>query len=393
MGDPDSGGLGLSEYNMGEYALDVPVDGCDATSDESTPGRGDGNAAIRNPARGTGRLLNGEIFMRLERCRHSFIVFLGLILVAAVGCVRPQPFTVVLLPDTQLYSQEHPDTYVAQMKWIKSNAAKDNIRFVIHLGDIVNRHGIEKQWQNADNAHRILDGVVPYSMVPGNHDFEHRGKQFTRETPLYTKYFPPSRFENHPWYGGHMGRTNANNFCFFEGGGKKFMVVSLEVWPSDQAIEWADGVVGSHKDREVIIATHSYLDRGGRSRQKRDEVNSNSGQDLWNKLVSKHENIFMVVCGHVSGWRHQTSTNDVGRNVHEIMFDYQSLPNGGNGWLVPMRFVPNENQIEVKPYSPTLNQYATSPEQVFALDYDMTRKPVRKPVVRTAMLGEPVGIR
>ncbi len=321
--------------------------------------------------------------MRFRKyCPPLFVV--GLILIAPAGCARPVPFTIVLLPDTQLYSQEHPQTYVAQMEWIKSRAPQDNIRFVIHLGDIVNRVGEEHQWQNADRAHRVLDGVVPYSIVPGNHDLDRKGKEFTRDYTVYNRYFPPSRFANCPWYGGHMGETNANNFCFFEGGGKKFMVVSLEVWPSDQALEWANGVIAAHRDRQVIIATHSYLHREGRSPQKVKEISSNSGQDLWEKLVRKHENIFMVVCGHISGWRRQTSTNDAGLPVHEIMFDYQSHPNGGDGWLVTMRFVPAENRIDVMPYSPTLNKYNTTPAQAFTLDYDMTRRPARRPAAKTA---------
>jgi hypothetical protein len=328
-----------------------------------------------------------EIVMRHQPYRYPLTMVTGLVLVALVGCAGPEPFTVVLLPDTQLYSQDHPETYVAQTEWIKSHAAQENIRFVIGLGDIINRWAEEYQWQNADKAFRVLDGAVPYSIVPGNHDLDRKGKQLTHETTRYTKYFPPSRYEKYPWYGGHLGSTNANSFCFFEGGGKKFMVVSLEVWPSDQAIEWANGVISSHTDRQVIVATHSYLNRLGRSKEKREDMNSNSGQDLWDKLVSKHENVFMVVCGHISGWRQQTNMDDAGLPVHEIMFDYQSQPNGGNGWLVLMRFVPNENKIYVKPYSPTLKQFSTMPAQAYVLDYDMTRRPARKPAAKTAQLS------
>jgi len=303
---------------------------------------------------------------------------IGLILMAVGGCIRPESFTVVLLPDTQNYSEKYPEIYMAQTEWIKSSAKRDNTKFVIHLGDIVNRAGDETQWQVADRAHRILDGVVPYSVVPGNHDMDHQDGQLTRETTLYNKYFPPSRFERYRWYGGHMGRTNANNYGFFEGGGTRFMVVSLEFAPSDQAIEWAHGVIDAHKDRQVILATHSYLTRTGRSTGGHGGLNANSGENLWNKLVRKHENVFMVVCGHISGTRWQTSTNDAGRTVHEIMFDYQNLAHGGDGWLVPLRFMPADKVIRVQPYSPVLKQYNTDPEHMFMLDYDVTSRALRK---------------
>ena len=82
------------------------------------------------------------------------------------------PFTVVLIPDTQYYSEKHPKIYLAQTEWIKKRAKPDNIKFAIHLGDIVQNDTIE-EWKIADRAHKIIDGIVPYSMVPGNHDMAH----------------------------------------------------------------------------------------------------------------------------------------------------------------------------------------------------------------------------
>ena len=45
--------------------------------------------------------------------------------------------SVVLLPDMQYYALEYPETFMAQTEWIKEHVKVDNIRFVIHLGDIV----------------------------------------------------------------------------------------------------------------------------------------------------------------------------------------------------------------------------------------------------------------
>src|SRR5215510_3024485 len=79
-------------------------------------------------------------------------------------------FTLVLLPDTQFYSEKYPETYVAQTMWIRERAKADNIKFVVCLGDIVQNAHVEKEWLNAYEASHILDGVVPYTSVPGNHD-------------------------------------------------------------------------------------------------------------------------------------------------------------------------------------------------------------------------------
>ncbi|MDV6032742.1 MAG: hypothetical protein F9B45_22180 [Phycisphaera sp. RhM] len=141
-------------------------------------------------------------------------------------------FSVVLLPDTQNYSEKYPDTYITQALWIRQQVREDNIRFVIHLGDIVQTSTQKQEWENADRAMRVLDGVVPYSMVPGNHDMVVK----TRDSTLYNKYYSPERFADQPWYGGHMGDTNDNNYCFFEAGGMKFMVLSLEFAPRDETL-------------------------------------------------------------------------------------------------------------------------------------------------------------
>ena len=121
-------------------------------------------------------------------------------------------FSVVLLPDTQNYSEKYAETYITQTLWIRKRLKVDNIKFTIHLGDIVQNPGEQPEWENASLAMRLLDGVVPYSVVPGNHDMVVK----SRDTALYNNYFAPSRFVDRKWYGGHLGTTNDNNFCFFQ---------------------------------------------------------------------------------------------------------------------------------------------------------------------------------
>ena len=305
-----------------------------------------------------------------RRCLVSIIAFAILIFAVGVSAAQePASFRVVLLPDPQYYSESYPETYMVQTRWIKQRTKLDNIKFVIHLGDIVQNPHVEQEWKNADRAHRVIDGVVPYSILPGNHDMAHKDKQITRGTPLYNKYFGPERFEKYPWYGGNMDGTNDDNYCFFEAAGMKFIVLSLEYCPSDAMLQWAAGVIDSHKDHRVILATHYYMRPGGRGTPS--QLGGNSGEQIWQKFVRKHENIFMVVSGHVLGVGHQTSINDAGGKAHEILSDYQGLPNGGNGWLQWLRFVPSENKIYVEAYSPLLDKHDKRPKHTYTLDYDM----------------------
>ena len=66
--------------------------------------------------------------------------------------------------------------------------------------------------------------------------------------------------------------------------------------PYDADIEWANQVCAKNKDCKIIVITHEYLTNdadfmvGG-------YTGRNHGIDVWNKLVSKHENIIMAIGG------------------------------------------------------------------------------------------------
>jgi hypothetical protein len=294
---------------------------------------------------------------------------------AAEAADPNEVFSIVLLPDTQFYSQKYPETYVAQTMWIRERVRPDNIKFVVSLGDIVQNAHIEQEWKNANEAARILDGVVPYSMVPGNHDLVTKERLITRDSTLFNQYFGPARYAKEPWYGGHFGQSNDNNYCTFTSGERQFLVLSLEYAPRDEAIAWAAEICRKHPGHNIIVATHSYLNLQGRTavRPMVDGSTANSGEDIWNKLVRKQPNVFLVACGHVGGVNLQHSTNDTGDNVIEILTDYQNLALGGQGWLRTMRFVPAENKIYVEAYSPLLKEHNRDPKHTHTIDFDFTK--------------------
>ena len=279
-------------------------------------------------------------------------------------------FSIVLLPDTQNYSEKYPETYIAQALWIRKQAKQDNIKFAIHLGDIVQTSTKQPEWENADRAMRLLDGVVPYSVAPGNHDMVVK----TRDSSLYNKYYSPERFAGRKWYGGHMGDNNDNNYCFFEASGMKFMILNLEFAPRDETLEWAAGITERYPEHRVIVATHCYMRPKARDTGCATSYNiaGNSGEQMWQKFIRKQPNIFLVVSGHVLGVGLQTSINDAGGKVLEMLTDYQGLPNGGDGWLRSLTFVPSENKIHVRTYSPLLDKENKAEKETFSLDYQMT---------------------
>jgi hypothetical protein len=101
--------------------------------------------------------------------------------------VVKEDFSIIVLPDTQIYSKSFPSIFNAQTQWIVDNYDTWNIVYVAHTGDIVDNHYSTEEWRNASIAMRILEeGVserfpdgIPYGIVPGNHDLQikYRTKQ------------------------------------------------------------------------------------------------------------------------------------------------------------------------------------------------------------------------
>lgn len=235
------------------------------------------------------------------------------------------------------------------------------------MGDIVHLQDKPYQWANANEAMSILDGVVPYCFNVGNHDMviemsEPNSSNIIRDTTQYNKYFPYTRYENQPWYGGRMlddgyPPTNDydNAYFFFSACGMDFMIITMEVGPTDAMLAWADGIIDTHPNHRVIVMTHSYMD-GNDTRDSSGAYlpstgPANTGEQMWHKFVKKHKNIFYVFSGHLNNLDDHrgllASTGDNGNTVYQLISgeDY-------DGWLRILKFVPSENKIYVKTYSP-----------------------------------------
>jgi hypothetical protein len=59
--------------------------------------------------------------------------------------------------------------------------------------------------------------------------------------------------------------------------------------------------------------------------------------------------------------------------VHTLLADYQNRANGGDGWLRLLEFSPAANEIQVRTYSPTRDEYETDEDSEFTLSYTMDR--------------------
>src|SRR5579859_3579973 len=97
-----------------------------------------------------------------SRFVFSFLLVASLLAPALVSAQNGN-FTVVVLPDTQYYSESYPAILNSQMQWIVNNASTLNIQLVLGLGDIVNNGGSSTEWTTADAAYKKLDAAhIPY---------------------------------------------------------------------------------------------------------------------------------------------------------------------------------------------------------------------------------------
>ena len=302
-------------------------------------------------------------------------------------------WTLVALPDTQFYSQSYPNVYIRQTEWIVKNREAHNVRFVVHEGDITDDHS-PRQWEVAQKAMHILnEGKVPYSLAVGNHDLgTQRGGGTTDRSTLLNDFFKPSDYSASAASGlfepGHL----ENSWHEFLAPTGKQLVVSLEFGPRDAVLDWANEVIASHKDSAAIVVTHAYLysdntryQLASKTKQSHNPKSLpfaksgsvNDGEDMWNKLIGRHPNIQLVLCGHVAGIGagYQASTGKNGNTVHQILADYQEPASkhpelglrgyGGGGFLRLMQFLPDGKTVRIKTFSPLYDQWLTTPEQQF----------------------------
>jgi hypothetical protein len=306
----------------------------------------------------------------MELCR--LFVVLGTLLVSVFSAAQSD-FSIILLPDTQNYSQYHPAIFKSQTNWIVNNAASLNVQMVIGEGDIVNHDSSSTEWSNAVAAADVLNNEVRYTFAIGNHDYDGQAPA-KRQATHFNSHFGPQRYASYSWYGGNYNGSNENFYTFFSGGGEEYIVLSLEYYPRSSVLDWVDSVLSSYSNKKAIVVTHSFEGTDGFRVDRCDtndisSVNGNTPEYIWEKVLKFHSNIVLIVSGHLigSGTAHRTDLGANGNLVHQIFTNFQSWTNGGNGYLRILTFHPNAGTISVRTYSPYLNNSLTSGSFQFSL--------------------------
>lgn len=300
--------------------------------------------------------------------------------------LQPGAFTFILVGDPQGYTKYDINQPLFELTtvWCADNIDNLKVKAVLFTGDLIeqnenivkNRKMLnqtsKQMWEWASHCLKRLDNKVPYIISPGNHEYGYvRGDEgFTH----FPEYFPMER--NSKWEGclvaampNRMGTVSLENSAYEFSDEKwgKILVVTTEWAPRDEVLEWVKGLSKKYKDDTLIFMTHSFLKERTAERTANENYKispRNYGQDIWEKCISKCDNIRLVICGHEGhpgefedNVAYRVDKNDSGKDVHQMMFNIQCLGggwegNGGDGWVRILEFEPDGKTISVRTYSP-----------------------------------------
>ncbi|MGN1122325.1 MAG: metallophosphoesterase [Eubacteriales bacterium] len=238
-------------------------------------------------------------------------------------------FTLAVFPDTQqetvVEAAIRDELFKNRTEWLAENRDELDLRYVIHTGDVVS-WGNEnpEQFDIASEAFAVLDEAeIPAALCLGNHDTAAVGvggsakdpantRTRVRDTASFNAYFSTERYGDAiPFEDGKID----NAYYLFSAAGKKWMIVTLELWPREEVVEWAKRIVESHPTYNVIVATHSYLNSDG-SIFGGSDYGEKSPQYLYDNFISQYENICFVFCGHTGN---SAVREDYGENGNKIV--------------------------------------------------------------------------
>gem|GEM_PF-230335 len=241
-------------------------------------------------------------------------------------------FSIAVVPDTQReFWNDSTMLFDKRMDWLVDQRTPQDIRFVTQTGDLVDWGGNERtdpnQFEHASRALETLDNDgLSYLTTIGNHDTGIvcfgggacsgiNTNQAIRDTTVFNDFFPSSR-QNIPLSQEFEYDKVDNAYKLFEAEGAKWMMLTLEMNPRSEVVDWADEVIGSHPNHNVIITSHYMLNGNGSISNSTSGYGSTSPRYIYDNLILQHENVRMVFSGHVGT---AASRTDVGVNGNKVV--------------------------------------------------------------------------
>ncbi len=275
--------------------------------------------------------------------------------------VTDYDYSFAVIGDPQCLAAWNTTALNTMYDWVANNVEAKKLKLVMGVGDIVN-NDTAAEWAASVAATSKLNGLVPYTLVRGNHDGSAKFKEyFYDNNEAYVSQFTGES--------GGLYNNSDNFWKKIEVGSDKWLIIGLDVVPDDDELAWACGIVEANPDYKVIITTHEYLKQDG-GLLDGDETDSasfysgtdrNDGDDVWNKLGRKYKNISMIISGHI-GSDYVVTSNAVGDNgnvVTQMLIDFQVLDDvlGGVGVVTMFYFKEGNLTVSVEAYATVQEAY------------------------------------
>jgi hypothetical protein len=329
------------------------------------------------------------------------------------------------------------ELFLGEMRWIADRAASrgGDIAFVAAVGDVWQHQtlaidpehaargfeAIPNPWlaefQPTPETTRVelpmarrgyallAEAGLPFGVAPGNHDYDSMWTDSHHPpvtdpkkidgTPKTLGLLHVGGLENfrsvfgakggffadQPWYvAGYQGGTSSAQL--FTAGGYTFLHLALQMSPNAGVVGWAASQMARYPGIPTIISTHDYLN--AKAERKANPIielaavdfTHSTAEELWHELISNHDQVFLVLCGHHHGVATRTDNNLFGHQVVQMLADYQdrgqaALDAGaprvrgepvaiGDGWLRVLTFdtATSPPAVRVRTYSPHYRAFA-----------------------------------
>lgn len=297
-------------------------------------------------------------------------------------------FSFAVVPDTQYINRFWPEYLKNSYDWIINNKASNKIEYVIGLGDITDQD-TDTQWENAKaQFNKLRDAGIKQSIVRGNHDGI---AKYDEHITLNEYNLGDGNVEigtntdaellgTTATYGSYDG-TMKNTYNKVTISGIKYMMLTLDYYPSIEEVAWAKSVVDNNPDYNVILSTHGYLKAdlslvsGVSSNVSDGKTTSQNPVYTYDNLVMQCSNIVLVLCGHehTPGPVYRTDTREDGSKVTQMLIDpqnweYNTIP---YGMLAMLYFKEDGKTIDLEYFSAIRDGEYYSDKYQFTFELDL----------------------
>ncbi|MCL2595574.1 MAG: metallophosphoesterase [Promicromonosporaceae bacterium] len=331
--------------------------------------------------------------------------------------------TIAVIPDTQISMTEAGRAWEPQVAWLVANAARLNLRFVLHVGDLVDKPYELGQWERAAaGLAQFRLANIPYAITPGNHDLTLWSPQ-ANPPPNRTTIdgqpmtLVPNRsdvldgdrryFDDSYWrrflplehsLRAAAGRaelvevfppeTTRNVAYTLTASGIDLLLMTIEFGAGREVLGWARRVRASRLNHVLVIAAHDFIGTDGKIRGECGEgaLAAQQGQlrpaEQWEQLSDLNVDLLLsghvvecrgdVDCGQVGFVGRSTRRNAAGHLTQLLLANYQGLSGvghiaGDSGYLRLLTFHPDRSEVQVVTYSPHLDRYLRDPQNNFTI--------------------------